>query len=212
MFEDQFDVVPDVPAQGRAIAAVAKHVGRVIGGHDGDVPVTSPLSPQARDARFRIQYEFRGRPAQGDDDLRLDQVDLSSNKGRTSLQLLGLRRAIPVTLQIHGGAALDYIGDVDLASRDAHALFDNAREQFTRASHEGATGFVLGAARTFADEHDVRVFIAFAEDDLASRRGKLAAKAALRLRAQYAQLLSPHIHGRSTCSAGDGRKDFYFKY
>ena len=76
------------------------------------------------------------------------------------------------------GPALDDVGDVDVLTRQAHALGDHVGEQLAGGADEGLAGAVLVGARGLADEHQPGRRGAGAEDGLRAGRGEVRAPAA----------------------------------
>ena len=124
---------------------------------------------QARDRIERAQQRLRRELAERDDHLRLDGVDLPEQEwlARLDFVLLGvavLRRP-----------ALDHVRDVHVLALQIDR-FDDLRQQLPGAADERNALLIFVGARRFADEHQIGVGIADAEDDLLpSERVQLAA-------------------------------------
>lgn len=109
--------------------------------------------------------------AEGDDHLRAHAHDLGPEEGHAALQLARLGVAVVRR------AALHDVGDVDLVAAHAHAALDDRGELLPRPPDEGQPLAVLVSARPLADEHQLRLRVARAEDDLRAAGGQLAATA-----------------------------------
>ncbi len=104
-------------------------------------------------------------------DARLDQLDLPEEIRLARLDLVGHRVAVA------GRAALDDVGDVDLGAGEPDAL-EQPVEELAGLADERVALLVLVEARRLADEHQVGVGVAHAEDDLRAPFGEPAASAA----------------------------------
>ena len=112
---------------------------------------------------------LRGDGAESDDNFGLDDGDLAHEKRGAGFSLIAFWRAIA------GRAAFHDVGDVDILAADAHG-FDHVVEQLSGATDEGLALCVFVGSGAFADEHQVGVRIADAEDNLlAALLVKLAA-------------------------------------
>ena len=101
----------------------------------------------------------------------LIDVDLPEQERLALLHFVGLGIAVARR------PALDHVGDVDVFALQPDRL-DDLRQQLPRAADERLALDVFVGARRLADEHQVGVRIADAEDDLlASERVQLAAGA-----------------------------------
>ena len=85
--------------------------------------------------------------------------DLPHQKWRAGLAFVALRRAVPRR------PALDDVRDVDFFAPQAHG-FDHVVEQLSGAADERFALLVFVGARRFADEHQLGMRIAHAEDNL----------------------------------------------
>ncbi len=100
-----------------------------------------------------------------------DEIDLAVEERLAGRDLVRLR--IPVLRR----PALDDVGDVDVRALELNGL-DDLREQLPGASDERLAEAVLVGARRLAHEHQFRLRIADAEDDLAAALlAQLAARA-----------------------------------
>ena len=90
------------------------------------------------------------------------------------LDLLGLWVPVP------GRPALEHVRDVDVAASEPDPV-QQRLEQLPRLPDEGDAVLVLVEAGCLADEHQLGVRIAGAEDDLGPRRRERAAGAGARL-------------------------------
>ncbi len=83
-------------------------------------------------------------------------------------------------------AALHHVADVNVFAANAHGR-DHVVEQLSGAAHKGLALRVFVRARTLAHEHDARVRIAHAEDDVGASLAQLAAGAVANVFANHAQ-------------------------
>src|SRR5262249_38090524 len=90
-----------------------------------------------------------------------------------------------------GRAALDDVADVDRAARDPEPLLDHLREQLAGAADEGQALLVLGLARALADEQELGVRVAVAEDDVRAALGEAAAVAVAKRRPYLVEVGAP---------------------
>ena len=118
-----------------------------------------PASAQFRHGSIDRQQRLGRDRAQRHDRLRLDGRDLPHQKGRAGFALVALRRAVSRR------PALDDVRDIHIFAPQAHGL-DHVVEQLSGAAHEGLALLVFVSARSLADEHQLRLRIAHAEDDL----------------------------------------------
>src|SRR5882724_9648061 len=94
------------------------------------------------------------------DHLRPDRSHLRTQEGLASRDLIRLR--IPIVRR----PALHDVRYVYVAALHRHAAFDDASEELAGFADEGLALAIFVLARTFADEHDLRTWIADSEDDL----------------------------------------------
>ena len=135
----------------------------------------------------------------------LMRLDLAEEERLAGGDFVGL--GVPVLRR----TALDDVGDVDVFAREADRL-DHLRQQLAGAPDERDPLDVFIAARRLADEHEPRVRIADAKDDLApAERRELAAGAVaevgangwevfVSLLSRAKALLRPLILGSGACS------------
>src|SRR3954447_23623712 len=103
-------------------------------------------APELGDAVGGGQQQPGGEVAEGDDDRRLDELDLRLEIGPARLDLVRLR--VPVA----GWPALDHVGDVGLCPGYPDLLLHQPVEELSRAAHERLTFEILLPAGTFPDE------------------------------------------------------------
>src|SRR5207247_2471900 len=109
--------------------------------------------------------------AEGPDQLRLDQLDLTEQVALAGLDLLWHRVAVP------RGPALDHVRDVDVLPGHADSA-EELVEELPSLADERVALLVLVEAGRLADEHQLGLGVAHAEDDLGAALGKAAARAA----------------------------------
>src|SRR5262245_4342208 len=114
---------------------------------------------QARNGIERPQQRLRTELPQRYDYLGLDDVDLLEQERFARIDFVGLRIAIS------GRAALDHVRDVHIVARQTDG-FDDLREQLPGPSDERNALHVFVRARRLADEHQIRLRVPDAEDDL----------------------------------------------
>src|SRR5690242_15046772 len=83
---------------------------------------------EARNGIQRAQQRLRGELAEGDDDLRLHDFNLSEEERFAAVDLVRLGIAVARR------TALDDVGDVDAGAGNLQALLDDVRQQLTRAA------------------------------------------------------------------------------
>ncbi len=166
--EGELKVAPDFAAIFFGVGA--KDKGRVVGGHEGDAAILHPGAADFHDAFFFAGEVFDGGRAEGDDDAGADDFDLTVEDGEPAGGFFGDGRAVfEATVVVGVGAAeFDDVGDVDaihfVIAFEAHRT-DHFVEELSAASDEGASGAVFFDAGAFADEEDLCIGIAFAEDE-----------------------------------------------
>ena len=126
----------------------------------------------ARDPGRLAGEELRREVAERGNKRRLDQLDLPEEVRLAGLDLLGLRVAVA------GRAALEHVRDVDVRARETDPV-QQLLEQLAGLADERHTLLVLVEAGRLADEHQLGVRVAGAEDDLRPRRRERAARAAV---------------------------------
>ena len=117
------------------------------------------LPVNARDPERPAGEELRREVAERRDDLRLDQLDLLPEMALARLDLVRLRVAVP------GRAALQDVRYVDVLAPKADSG-EQLLQQLPGLADERHALLVLVEARRLADEHQVGVRMARAEDDL----------------------------------------------
>ena len=128
----------------------------------------------ARDSG-RLAGEQLGREvAQCGNERRPDQLDLPEEMRLAGLDLL--RLGVTVARR----PALEHVRDVDVRARQPDPV-QELLEQLARLTDEGNALLILVVAGRLADEHQLGVRVAGAEDDLCPRRRERAARAAERL-------------------------------
>ena len=118
-----------------------------------------------------MQHVLRRGPTERDDHLWPNDLDLPLQIRRASCNFI--RR----WLAVGWGAAFDDVRYVYLLAPQAHAG-DHGVEQLPGAADERAALLILIFARAFADEEDLCVRIAFAEDRVRALLAEAAARAA----------------------------------
>jgi len=155
---------------------VAQQVGRMECGHHWYAPVLLPVAAQTRDAgRHFAEQPLDGGSAQRDHHLGLDDLDLPLDPRETGFHFLGARLAVAVNFAGRVGAALEDVGDVHLVAIQPGGL-DDLGQQLAGGTDERFAFFVLVQSRCLADEHQVGVNGADAEDDLCPRRHEVLAQ------------------------------------
>ncbi len=126
------------------------------------------LAVQSRDAGRIAAQELRGEVAERADHARRDQLDLAHEVARAVLDLGRQRVAVA------GRPAFQDVRDEDVRAREPHSG-EQLVEQPARRADERDAALVLLRARRLADEHQVGVRVARAEDDLRARARQLRA-------------------------------------
>ena len=129
------------------------------------------LAVHARDPERPPGEELGREVAERRDHLRLDQLDLAEEVRLARLDLVLLRVAVA------GWAALEDVRDVDVLAPELDSG-EQPLEQLPRLADEGDALLVLVEAGSLADEHQVGVRVARAEDDLRPSLREPAARAA----------------------------------
>ena len=140
----------------------------MIGDHERHPGVAVHRAAQAGDAGSGVEQGLRRKAAHGDDELRLDERDLTQQVRRASCHLVGLGIAVS------GGAALEDVADEDVlaalqADRRQHVV-----EQLAGLSYEGLAEPVFLRPGRFAHEHPSGALAADAENRLRAVRAQLA--------------------------------------
>src|SRR6266550_7000118 len=118
-----------------------------------------PAAAQVRHGVVDGEQRFGGDCSEGDDDLGFDGGNLPHQKRRTGFTLFTLGRAIV------WWTALDDVCDVDLLAFQSHRL-DHVVEQLPGTAYEGFALLIFVSAGSFADEHQFRLRISYAKNDL----------------------------------------------
>src|SRR6476620_4780057 len=129
------------------------------------------LPVYASDAERPPGEELGREVAERCDHFRLDQLDLAKEVRLARLDLVLLRVAVA------GWAALEDVRDIDVLAPEVDAG-EQPLEQLPRLADEGDALLVLVEAGRLADEHQVGVRVARAEDDLRPSLREPAARAA----------------------------------
>src|SRR5918993_4381695 len=131
--------------------------------------IVEDLPTELRDRLLRSQQRLGREGTERYDHLRLDRFDLAEEEWLAAVDLVGFRVAVL------GRTALHHVRDVDVIAREAHG-FDHLGEQLPGPPDKGNALDVLVRPRRLADEHQVRVHVPDAKDDLlAPERRELAA-------------------------------------
>ena len=142
----------------------------MIGGHQFCAAEIEPLAAEFRDALGGLQQGLRGAAAKGADHFGFDGVNLAHQEWGAGGDFVFFGEAI------FRGATFYYVGDVDVFALQAHG-FDHVGEKFSGTADERFAAQIFVTARAFADEHQVGVGIASAEDDLGAAFVELTAGA-----------------------------------
>src|SRR6185437_942939 len=155
----ELDIFP-----GRALpTGIAKERCGVVGDDQRHPVIPVHLSTQFTDRQLGVEECLRGKRAERENDLGLDQLDLSKEIRAARDNLFGPR--IPVARR----PMLENVADEDVFALQ----IDGAEyfcEQLPRRADERAAGFIFGRAGRFADAHEVGVRIALPRDRI-GRRG-----------------------------------------
>ena len=149
---------------------IAEEVGGMIGGHQFCAAEIEPLAAEFGDALGGLQQGLRGAAAKRADHFGFDGVNLAHQEWGAGGDFVFFGKAI------FRGATFYYVGDVDVFALQAHG-FDHVGEKFSGTADERFAAEIFVTARAFADEHQVGVGIASAEDDLGAAFVELAAGA-----------------------------------
>ena len=125
----------------------------------------------ARDPGRLAREQLRGEVAERRDELRLDQLDLAEEVASQASISSGMRVAVA------GRPALDHVRDVHVLAGHADSG-EELVEELPRLADERVALLVLVEAGRLADEHQLGLRVADAEDDLGAALGKTAARAA----------------------------------
>jgi hypothetical protein len=108
---------------------------------------------------------------------RLDDIDLLLQVWKAGLHLVRARLPIARFTSRHVGAALQDVCDVDSLPSVAHRG-DDFRQQLTSLADKWLTLQVLVFTGSFADKHQLRLWIANAEDHLRARAHQMRTQGA----------------------------------
>ena len=156
-------VVPRVPLEVR----IPQQRGRVVGGHHRNARVEVHLLPQAFEAGLGAQQGLGGDAAEAADQARLQdrQLTLQVRFAGTDLR----RQRVAVLRR----AAFEDVADEDVLAGEADGG-DDLRQQLAAAPDERLALTVLVLTGGFADEDDVGLGIALAEDGVGAPAGQVA--------------------------------------
>ena len=147
------------------LARVAQKIGGVEGEHDGDAFEFAPTAAGFADGQGFVDEAARGRRAEADDQLGLDDGDLALEVGDAAGHLFGRGHAVA------GRAAFDDVADEHLLAGIAHGV-DHLGQQLAGAADEREALLVFVGAGAFADEHDVGPEQALAGHDVLAGGGE----------------------------------------
>src|SRR3990172_9709730 len=165
------------------VRRVAQEIGGMKGRHQLDAMIAVPVAAQFGDRNFALQQGLHGELSQRDDDLRSNEIDLFLQERFAGRHLVRLRIAVL------GRPALDHIGDINVLALHSHSLGDDVGQKLPGPADERLSLQIFIAPRPFTDEHQLRLGMAHAEDDIGSARAKLAALAIADRRAQLCEIL-----------------------
>ena len=114
----------------------------MVGRHQRHAVIVEPLSADIAHRAGFAKESLHGGEAEGDDDLRLDQLDLLSQPRQTGRHLGRLGFAVARFPRGHVGTALENIGDEDLLAGVIHCP-DDLGEQLPRLSDKGFAAQIL---------------------------------------------------------------------
>ena len=147
------------------------------------------VPPDACDPGLILGDQLGREVPQGHDHLGLDQPDLLEQIGTASVELVGLWVAISRRTAHQG------VGDENLISAQSDAL-EQVIEETAGPADERQSPLVLLGTGGLADEHQVGVGVAGAEDDRIPGLGKAAFRAGRTL-PEYLDELLPAFLGRA---------------
>jgi len=162
VFEDGEHVLPELAFFGGGL--IAEEVGWVEGGHEGYAAVGLPVAAEAGDALGFAEESLHGGGAEGDHDLGLEEVDLLVQPGAAGGHFGGGGFAVAGGLARGVGAALEDVGDEDLAAAEPHGR-DDLGEQLAGPAYKRLPLGILIRPRSLADEHDPGMDVAHPEHD-----------------------------------------------
>src|SRR5450432_941188 len=129
-----------------------------------------PASAQRAHAVIHCQQILRRRGAEGHNDLRLHDIDLLHQERRARVHFVFFWSAIV------WWAALHHVGDIDILAANSHGG-DHVVEQLSRTTHKRLALRIFIGSRAFTDEHDVRIRITYAENQLGTALAQTATRA-----------------------------------
>ena len=115
--------------------------------------------------------------AQGDKDARLDDDDLLAQVRKAPLHFQRGGWTVSRRAFWHVGAAFEDVGDVDIVAGQSHGVDDFGKE-FPGASDKWLALLIFVRSRRFADEHQLRIWVADTENSLRAECGQVLAFAA----------------------------------
>src|SRR6266446_5224293 len=146
---------------------VSQQRGRVIRDDHGDAAEPVDLIAECAEGLFGVEQTLRGRPAHGQNDFRLDQLDLPVEVRQARRDFVVLREPVLRRPAFHD------VADEHLVPRQLDRLED-LREQLARSSHKWTARGVFRLPRPFADHHESRVRRTFARDGVGAPVAQLA--------------------------------------
>src|SRR5438105_8353415 len=138
------------------------------------------------DAKSLAHDRLRGRGAEADDDLRLDEANFLLEPGMARSDLGVVRLLVDATRALLAPLPLEVlhgIRDVHVAALDPRFL-EGAIEQLPRRTDERVASAILLVARLLADDHHAGILRSLAKDWLRSERPDTTATAGHRRVAQ----------------------------
>jgi len=132
-------------------------IGRVVGGNERDIIETEQLAADAAHAVAGFQEVVQGDFAKADDNFGTEKFNLAAQIGQAGFGFF-LQR-----LTVIGRPAFHYIADEYVFAVATHFL-DYFIQQLPGIANEWAAELVFGLTRAFANENDIRVIGAFAND------------------------------------------------
>ena len=126
------------------------------GWHHLDAVPFAPLASRSGNRFSCSEQALEGRRTERDDHLRANEGELAQQKRLTGVRFVALRSTIS------GWPALDDVCDINVFAFQTNR-HDDLVEQLTRTPYEGTAAGVFVGARTFTDEHQLRVRVALSE-------------------------------------------------
>src|SRR5262245_12752297 len=146
----------------------------MIGRHEGNATIATPIPTETRDAGGFSQQPFNGSSAEGHEDLRLNQINLLLQIPDAGSHFVRSGLAITRHLPRSVRPALQNIGDIDRVTTEAHSL-DNFGEKLAGFPNERFPLLVFVCSRGLTDEHQPGFGAANAEDDVLARGDQMRA-------------------------------------